>query len=95
MMRRTAVVRHPKSRAFIYFCAILALMFYAVPKIPALHRGLGGTFSMVWILFAGLALSANLYFMVGADKERSQLLEVRGHSQLGEEKQDKTIRRAL
>jgi hypothetical protein len=32
---------------------------------------------MVWILFAVLALAANLYFMLGADEERKHMLEER------------------
>jgi hypothetical protein len=69
------MVHHAKRRAFANTCAIVALSVYGIPRIPRLHPGLDGTFSTVWILFAALAVAANLYFLVGADKERSQQLE--------------------
>lgn len=77
MRRKTRVVTHARRRAFVYGCALVALVVYGLPRIPALQRGLPGTFSLIWILFAGLALAANVYFLVGADKERSRMLELR------------------
>jgi hypothetical protein len=68
-------VPQSKRRAFVNTCAIVALSVYGIPRIPRLHPGLDGTFSTIWILFAALAVAANLYFLVGADKERSQQLE--------------------
>lgn len=64
-----------KNKAFVYTCAIVALGVYGIPRIPSLQPGIEGTFSMVWILFSVLALASNLYFLVGADKERSRMLE--------------------
>ncbi len=76
MRRKLRYVPNPRSRAFVYTCSIVALAVYAVPRLPALHPGLAGTFSTVWILFAALAVASNLYFLFGADKERSRMLEL-------------------
>lgn len=77
MRRKLAVVPKTKQRALVYTSCILALLAYGVPKLPALHEGISGTFSALWILFAALAVAANVYFLVGADKERSRMLEVK------------------
>ncbi|GGJ11487.1 hypothetical protein GCM10010885_21010 [Alicyclobacillus cellulosilyticus] len=63
-----------RVRSFVYACALLSLLAYGVPRLPALRPGWAGTFSMLWILFAGLAFAANVYFAVGADRERSRML---------------------
>lgn len=73
--RKSKDVPNTKNRAIVYSCALIALGAYAIPRLPRLEHGLPGTFSMIWILFALLAFSANIYFMVGADKERSRMLE--------------------
>ncbi|GMA51552.1 hypothetical protein GCM10025857_29090 [Alicyclobacillus contaminans] len=64
----------PRRRALVYAAAALALAVYGIPRIPALAPGVAGTFSMVWILFAALAIASNLYFLVGADRERGHQL---------------------
>jgi|GEM_PF-3213172 len=74
-MKRMSKPRPSRSRAMIYACALVALLVYGIPRIPSLKPGLAGSFSMLWILFAGLALAANVYFFVGADRERSRMLE--------------------
>jgi hypothetical protein len=76
MRRKTAYVRNGQLKSVLYGAATVALLAYAVPKIPRLEHGLGGTFSFLWITFAGLAVSANVYFAVAADKERSYMLEM-------------------
>lgn len=92
--RNMAPKPNPRSRSFIYLCTILALSVYAVPKLPALSPGLAGTFSTLWILFAVLAVSANLYFLVGADKERSRMLEEKGGTKpRGEAVQEQRVQR--
>lgn len=90
---RRKISRRPtdKNKAFVYVCALVTLGVYAIPRLPALQRGLAGTFSMVWILFAVLSLSANLYFLFGADKERSRMLEtyeIQGNNRAGENQMD-------
>lgn len=75
MRRKLKTVPQARNRAVVYSCALVAMGMYAIPKIPRLEHGLPGTFSMVWILFAVLALASNVYFLVGADKERSRMLE--------------------
>ncbi|KPV39912.1 hypothetical protein [Alicyclobacillus ferrooxydans] len=78
MRRKLRHVPHARNRAVVYTCAVVSMVAYAIPRIPKLEHGVAGTFSMVWILFAVLALAANIYFLVGADKERSRMLESRG-----------------
>ncbi|WP_197029244.1 hypothetical protein [Alicyclobacillus macrosporangiidus] len=75
MKRKMKDVPHAKHRALVYSGALVALAVYALPRLPDLRPGLGGTFTVLWILITALALSANLYFLVGADKERSRMLE--------------------
>ncbi|MCL6453301.1 MAG: hypothetical protein K6T78_06665 [Alicyclobacillus sp.] len=75
MRRKLKTVPHARNRAIVYSCALIAMGAYALPRIPKLEHGLPGSFSMLWILFALLALCANLYFLFGADKERSRMLE--------------------
>jgi len=83
MRRKMAVLTRPKQRAVVYTCCALALVAYGVPKIPALHPGIGGTFTALWILFAALAIAANMYFLVGADRERSRMLEANAAKPVG------------
>ena len=75
MRRKLRHVPHARNRAVVYTCAVVSMVAYAIPRIPKLEHGIAGTFSMVWIFFAVLALASNVYFMVGADKERSRMLE--------------------
>lgn len=75
MRRKLAVVSHGKEKAVMYTCALLGLSVYAVPKLPHLTHGLPGTFSALWILTVAVVVAANLYFALGADRERKQLLE--------------------
>jgi hypothetical protein len=100
MRRKLRYVPNPRSRAFVYTCSIVALAVYAVPRLPQLHPGLAGTFSTVWILFAALAVAANLYFLFGADQERSRMLELheadpRGKTAPKRREQDAVRRRAF
>ncbi|QQE78034.1 hypothetical protein [Alicyclobacillus sp. SO9] len=74
-MRRKIGMRPSRRNTFIYICALIAMLAYGIPRIPALKPGLAGSFSAVWILFCALAIAANVYFFVGADKERSRMLE--------------------
>ncbi|MCL6517661.1 MAG: hypothetical protein K6T67_11990 [Alicyclobacillus sp.] len=75
MRRKMKDVPHARNRALVYSCALVGLTAYALPRLPELKPGLGGTFTVLWILVTALALSANIYFLVGADKERSRMLE--------------------
>lgn len=100
MRRKLKYVPNPKNRAIIYTCAVLALAVYGIPRLPSLRPGLAGTFSTVWILFAALAIASNLYFLSGADKERSKMLEIQalkpeGLSSDGKAKETLVRRRAF
>lgn len=77
MWRKTANVVNGRRKALYYGCAAIALAAYGLPRIPRLQHGLPGTFSFLWIATITLVLAANIYFLVGADKERSMMLEVR------------------
>ncbi|MBX6351970.1 MAG: hypothetical protein IRZ10_01445 [Thermoflavifilum sp.] len=77
MRRKMRHVPYARQRAITYTCCLLAILVYAIPRIPPLAHGIAGTFSFLWILFAALAVAANVYFLVGADQERSRMLEAR------------------
>jgi hypothetical protein len=77
MRRKTAMGSQGRRKLFVYTCTIVAMVAYALPKLPQLHHGLDGSFAMLWIMFAALAVAANVYFLVGADRERSRMLEQR------------------
>lgn len=87
MRRKTMAVTSPRRRAAVYTSALVALGVYGLPRLPALHHGLAGSFSVLWILFAGLAVASNLYFLFGADRERSRDLEM--YSAQSEDKETK------
>ncbi|OFW78528.1 MAG: hypothetical protein A2201_10050, partial [Alicyclobacillus sp. RIFOXYA1_FULL_53_8] len=70
MRRSLPSPANSRGRALIYLSALIALGVYAIPKLPSLQPGIAGTFSMLWISALGLAVAANLYFLVGADVER-------------------------
>lgn len=74
MRRKLSHTPYARMKAAVYACSILALAVYGLPRIPKLAPGMSGTFSMLWILFAFLAVAANVYYLVGADKERSRLV---------------------
>jgi hypothetical protein len=76
MRRKIIYTAKPKQKAMAYTAALILLSVYGIPRMPKIHPGLGGTFVTLWILFAALAVAANIYFLVGADKERSRMLEV-------------------
>ncbi|MCL6548078.1 MAG: hypothetical protein K6T30_04115 [Alicyclobacillus sp.] len=75
MRRKMRYVPRSRTRALLNSCALIAVTVYALPRLPQLHPGLPGSFAALWICFAGLAIAANLYFLVGADAERSRMLE--------------------
>ncbi|MCL6626983.1 hypothetical protein [Alicyclobacillus shizuokensis] len=75
MRRHTRPDASSRRRAMVYAGALVALGVYGIPRLPGLHPGLAGTFALVWILFLGLGIAANLYFVFGADRERVRMLE--------------------
>jgi len=78
MRRKIRFVPHGRRKAAIYTLSLITLLTFGIPRIPELHPGTAGTFAMVWIMFSALAVAANLYFWIGADKERSRMLEEQG-----------------
>lgn len=88
MWRKSLYRAGGRRRAFVYVCAIAAMMVYSIPRLPKLQPGVAGSFAMLWILFAGVALAANLYFLFGADKERSKMLAVKAQGIVVHEEAD-------
>jgi len=75
MRRNLRSPANSRGRALIYLSSLIALVVYAIPKLPRLQPGIAGSFSMLWILLVCVAIAANLYFLVGADVERRRMLE--------------------
>jgi hypothetical protein len=51
----------------------LALLFYALPRVPQVTWSLEGAFTLTWLSFALLIISSNLYDLIGVDKETQEL----------------------
>jgi predicted membrane protein len=64
--------RKQSFRSFVYMGLGLAMLFYAIPQLPGLSWSAAGVFSVVWLLFAILIIGANLYYLIGVDKERKR-----------------------
>ncbi len=75
MRRKVGVPRQVRTYSAIYGLAALALAAYGVPRLPKLEHGVAGTFSALWLLLLALYIGANLYFWLGADRERARQLE--------------------
>ncbi len=57
-----------------YVLLSTGIMVIAVPRLPRLSVNTGGVFAICWIAFALAVLAANLWFAVGADRERRALM---------------------
>ncbi|MBL0386249.1 hypothetical protein JJB07_06230 [Tumebacillus sp. ITR2] len=62
--------RKQTMRAFVYLTAGLAMLFYALPRVPDVTMDISGAFTISWLAFAMLFIGANLYYLIGVDKER-------------------------
>ncbi|BCJ88014.1 hypothetical protein [Effusibacillus dendaii] len=62
-------------RSFVYMGLGLAILFYAIPQLPKFSWTLAGLFSVIWLLFGILVVGANLYYLIGVDKERRRRQE--------------------
>lgn len=58
--------------SFVYMGLGLAMLFYAIPQLPKLSATAAGVFSVVWLLFGILVVGANLYYLIGVDRERKR-----------------------
>jgi hypothetical protein len=56
-------------RAFVYLTLGLAMLFFALPRLPHVTMSLEGAFTLSWLLFAMLIVGANLYYLIGADRD--------------------------
>ncbi len=68
MFRPTKRVRPGVSG--LYVLAVLGILYVMLPRLPHFLRGQAGVFTIVWVSFALLVMGANLWFVLGADKER-------------------------
>lgn len=62
--------RKSTMRSFVYLTIGLAMLFYALPHMPEVTASLEGVFTLSWTGFAMLIIAANLYYLVGVDRER-------------------------
>ena len=56
-------------RSFVYLTIGLAMLFYAMPHLPRVEATLRGAFTVSWLLLAMLIIGANLYHLIGVDRE--------------------------
>ena len=61
----------PRGRGVFYVVAGLGLLYEAVPRLPRQTGALPETFVFAWCGFALLVVGANLWHLLGADKERA------------------------
>jgi hypothetical protein len=59
-------------RSFVYLTMGLAMLFYALPNLPTVTFSIAGVFTASWLCFALLIVGANLYYLIGADKEQQK-----------------------
>ena len=62
--------KRPRGGVF-YVVASLGLLYEAVPRLPRQMGVLPETFTLAWCGFALLVVAANLWHLLGADKERA------------------------
>lgn len=62
--------KRPRGGVF-YAVAGLGLLYEAVPRLPRQMGVLPETFTVAWCGFALLVVGANLWHLLGADKERA------------------------
>lgn len=60
----------PRGGVF-YVVAGLGLLYEAVPRLPRQTGALPEAFTLAWCAFALLVVGANLWHVLGADKERA------------------------
>ncbi|MFT9486390.1 MAG: hypothetical protein ACH0QD_03335 [Tepidibacillus sp.] len=58
-------------KTIIYLILTLAVIFYAIPRVPLFDSSsLAKAFSIVWFFFALLILGAHLDHLLGLDEEK-------------------------
>ncbi|UOF92655.1 hypothetical protein LSG31_11110 [Fodinisporobacter ferrooxydans] len=68
-------------KSVLYVILGLAMVLYAIPKLPAISLSVSGIFTVVWLLFSFLFIGANLYYVYGVDKEAKHEAEPAQRSQ--------------
>jgi hypothetical protein len=67
--RGISLKRKHTLRAFVYLTLGLAMLFFALPRLPHVTMSMEGAFTVSWLLFAMLIVGANLYYLIGADRD--------------------------
>lgn len=62
-----------KQRWFLSILSALALIYYALPRLPFGEVGLPQYFSILWLIFALLAIGGNLAAFLFADAHNKSL----------------------
>ncbi|MGB8955717.1 MAG: hypothetical protein WCC10_10095 [Tumebacillaceae bacterium] len=61
--------RKQTMRSFVYLTIGLAMLFYAMPNLPHVEASLKGAFTVSWLMLAMLIIGANLFHLIGVDRE--------------------------
>ncbi|WP_339060141.1 hypothetical protein [Tepidibacillus marianensis] len=62
-------------KTIIYFIISLAILFYAIPRIPLLHAdSIAQVFAFTWVFFALLVVGAHLDQLLFLDEEKMKHL---------------------
>jgi hypothetical protein len=67
-----AMRKRDARKSFICLAMGLVMLFYAMPRLPDVTLSEEGLFTVLWLLFSLLFIGANLYMLIGVDKERRQ-----------------------
>lgn len=62
--------RAEAKKSLLYLAIALGMIIYAIPRLPVLTLTEEGLFTLLWLSYALLALGANLYFLMGVDRDR-------------------------
>jgi|GEM_PF-3797179 len=69
-----------RAASTLYVLISVGMLAVAVPRMPRLSVHMSGVFAVCWTAFALATVGANLWFALGADRERrlSAMLRVSG-----------------
>lgn len=65
-----------KQRWLVSIMSALALLYYALPRLPFDASGLPQYFSLLWLVFALLAIGGNLAAFLYAEPKRKSVLDL-------------------
>lgn len=64
-----------KQRWLLSIFFVLALLYYAIPRLPLDAVGLPKYFSVLWILFALMAIGGNLAAIMYAESKQKTVID--------------------